>query len=220
MRVAQVDVPDAGAARLLHSLAVQPLRRRRLAGHWYFALALVPVLAAAAIVYAAWPLGLAPARRSATLAAAKPTVSFHVCFANPTWAPPDADKQATHLQADPRYRGIDLARVRPERIHTELGPFRSNSALGDFVALSGLWADAGWRSMTCSSDLRGKVELWGLAVHFDGFQSGGADLTAHVTPESQGLEIVQADLPSGAQALHFVDPSGAKLAPDVNLQVH
>jgi hypothetical protein len=141
-----------------------------------------------------------------------------VCYDNPGWVQPPLDARTAYLRADPRYPAHYLSTIAPERIHAELGPSRSNSSLGWFVAGSGLWTDPGWRSMTCSGDLRGRAELWGIAVRFQRFELRGPDLVAVVRPESRGVQIVQLQLPPAATALHFVDPAGAIVAPDVNLR--
>ena len=140
-----------------------------------------------------------------------------VCLNNPTWAPPSTDQQAEHLQSDARYRLLDPVPA-PERVHVELGPYRSASAFGDFVQLSGLWTlGSSLGSASCSPDLAGKAELWGLALQFQGVKRQGAELTVVAEPRPNGVEVVQIVLPSGAEALHLVDSAGAKLAPDVSL---
>lgn len=181
-------------------------------------LAAVPILAAIGLAYAVQPFSLGFGAAEATAAPAPATIPFTVCFDNPSWRPPNADSEGAHLEADPRYRGIDLKAVKPERVHVELGPFRSNSALGDFVALSGLWADPSWRSMTCSANLQGKVELWVLALHVERMDAQAGDLRAILKPQPSGVEIVQVALPASAEALHFTDPAGAKLAADLALR--
>lgn len=72
--------------------------------------------------------------------------------------------------------------------------------------------------MTCSGDLQGTAELWGLARRFQPLALLGTELLAVFQPESQGLQIVQVPLPPVATVLHLVDAGGAKLAPDVNLR--
>jgi hypothetical protein len=144
---------------------------------------------------------------------------FEVCYYNAAWQPPDPDAEAAHLAADPRYRGINPTAAQAERVHVELGPFRSASAFGDFVELSGLWSDPGILSGGCSAILQGRAELWALELKFDHFEQHGADLFAVVLPQTSGVEVAQVPLPANAEALHITDAAGNHWAQDVNLKV-
>ena len=74
-----------------------------------------------------------------------------------------------------------------------------------------------WQTMTCSSDLHGRVELWALSLRFDRVEVQDADMFARVTPVTSGYEVVQVPLPAQAEALHIEDATGQKLAPDIHL---
>jgi hypothetical protein len=225
---------------LLHPVALRPARRRlgrRAALLSLPALALAillflfqtnldlgPVSRPFSILRAVGPvagahilLGAGSPAPAASPSAAPAGAPFVICYSNPAWTPPDADVQASHFQADPRYRGADFSKAQAERIHPELGPSRSSSALGDFIALSGLWTDPKVNELQCPASLQGKAELWGLRLRFQGFDVDGADLTARVFPQPAGVEIVQVALPPGTRTLHFLDDAGAQLAPDVSL---
>ena len=153
---------------------------------------------------------------AAPTAAAGATVT--VCYDDPGWLQPPLAARIARLQSDPRYRRLDLAALQGERIHAELGPFRSNSSLAWFSATAGLWQNTGWRSMRCSGDLRGKVEVWGVAVHFVRFDLERAALVALVEPQRTGLEIVQVQVPPEATILAFLDLRGTSVSPDVQLR--
>jgi hypothetical protein len=142
---------------------------------------------------------------------------FEVCYYNSAWTPPDADAHVARLQADPRYRG--LANIYPERVHIEIGPFRSNSGLNDFVALAGLWTDPHATAQACPADLTRRAELWAVQLQIERFELSGTDLTAFAAARSAGVEVVQVAVPAQADALHVIDETGARLSADVNLQV-
>ncbi|MFI5266065.1 MAG: hypothetical protein ACHQ7M_01675 [Chloroflexota bacterium] len=218
----------------LHSIdlaPVPPTRRPRLI--LTVASALAIAIAAAALTYASTH---APAKEASLAAVPAPLVPaqslpasyspssgegipFEICYYNSSWSLPDVETQAQHLQANPRYRGLDLSRQTLERVHVELGPFRSASALGDFVQLSGLWTDANATAAACPADLQGKAELWALELRFERFELSGADLTAFASPLPAGVEVAQLPIPPGADALHVIDDHGLKLSPDVNLRL-
>jgi hypothetical protein len=222
---------------LLHPVQLMPAKRR--GKRWpLVVLAVIVAVVGLAVGYVsqfgpdAAPLGRSIAAASAagpdtgfrtlaqTTSAATPATSgvpFVICYSNAVWSPPDDATQAAHLQADPRYRTVDPARVSPERVHPELGPFRSASALGDFIALSGLWSDPRVLDLGCPADLVGRAELWGLRLRFQRFEVSGSDLTATTLAQLSGVEVVQLTLPPKAEALHVVDDHGAKLAPDIHL---
>jgi hypothetical protein len=165
--------------------------------------------------------GHAPASPAASAPAspAAPVVAFDVCYSNPAWVPPSPDVEGAHLQADPRYRGVALTTtaLAHERVYVESGGYRSASSFGDFVMLSGLWADPGLQSLPCSDDLRSTAELWGLELHFDRATIDGADLTVFATSEQTGVEVIHIPLPPSAQALHVLDSAGTKIIPDVHV---
>jgi len=215
---------------LLHPVHLAPLPRKR---RWLLLLAGLPILAALGVAFAMEP-GAAPAitrlsslsssgAQRASAAALLPkgvSVPFEVCYYNSNWAPPDADLQAQHLQGDARYRGLDIAQqpLAGERVHVELGPYRSTSAFTDFVQLSGLWTDPNATSSACPADLEGKAELWTLQLRIQRFELTGADFVAYADQQPAGVEVTQVALPPAAQALHVLDAGGAKLAPDVSLR--
>jgi hypothetical protein len=205
-----------------------PLRRGR---PWWLLLAALPIAAAFAVAYALQRGSLAaPAARAAVPATAPPassatlakgvSVPFEVCYYNGKWAPPAPDVQGEHLEGDPRYRQLATAPVlfSPERVHVEVGPYRSTSAFTDFVQLSGLWTDPNATASACPADLQGKVELWALELHVQRFELTGQDLAAYAEPQPAGVEVTQVAIPDQAVALHVLNGSGAKLAPDVNLR--
>jgi len=210
-----VEVMDRSPGRHLRPVELDPVRRRRWV-RW-----LVPA-AIGLLAIIAWGMKL-PARYVAatqpSLPASSPeeSVPFDLCFSDVSWVPPDAEAQAAHLLQNPRYAGIDFSRLRPERIHVEGGPFRSASAFGDFIELSGLWADDAAVHNGCPEAFQGKVEVWGLAVRFQRLALRGDDLNAILERDSRGVQVAQIALPPGALALHFLDGSGEKLAPDVAL---
>ncbi|MBV8083604.1 MAG: hypothetical protein JO247_02200 [Chloroflexi bacterium] len=142
---------------------------------------------------------------------------FEVCYYNAAWQPPSADAEATHLQSDPRYQGTSAEQSQAERVHVELGPFRSASALGDFIELSGLWTDPDVLNAGCSAVLNGRAELWALELRLDRFEQHGGDIFAVLLPAGSGVEVAQVPLPPNAQALHMIDASGNRLAQDVSL---
>jgi hypothetical protein len=216
----------------LHGVGLAPLSRapRRWLAPTLASIAATLILAAGAALVAA-PRRQAPA---ATTQPAGPTslpaqtfysaapgqpVAFEICYFNGSWRPPEPDVQAAHLQASPRFRGIDPGRQPLERVHVELGPYRSASALDDFVQLSGLWTDPNATSGACPADLTGKAELWALDLRFSRLELSGADLTAVVQAEGAGVEVVQIPIKPPAEALRVVDDRGARLAPDVNLRL-
>ncbi|HVA24062.1 MAG TPA: hypothetical protein VMW62_06670 [Chloroflexota bacterium] len=226
-------MPEAAPAGL-HTVALAPINSTR--PRW-----LVPVASAAAFIIALAAATLTYAGRRAPATAARPvslpapvaptpaprafyspspgqSVPFEICYYNGAWSLPDPDAQAQHIQADPRYRGLDLSRQPLERVHVELGPFRSASALGDFVQLSGLWTDPNATAAACPADLQGKAELWALELRFERVELSGADLTAFAQPLPAGVEVIQLPLPAPAEALHIIDDRGLKLSPDVSLR--
>lgn len=216
----------------LQGVGLAPLRPRR--RRW-----LAPALAASALVLvvAAGAALLGPTQRRAPAAITQPAtpvaappqsfysaapgqpVAFEICYFNGNWRPPDPDIQAVHLQASPRFRGIDPSRQPLERVHVELGPFRSASAFDDFLQLSGLWTDPNATSGACPANLAGKAELWAVELRFSRLELAGADLTAVAEPVGAGVEVVQISIGPAAEALHVVDDRGARLAPDVNLRL-
>jgi hypothetical protein len=185
----------------------------------------LPILGAAlavalALNYRVIVQGTSEPTGSASLAAtAVPSVVLDVCYSNPSWTPPPPDTEGAHLQADPRYRAVDLTTtaLAHERVYVESGGFRSASSFGDFMALSGLWSDPGLQTIPCSDDLRTTAELWGLALHFDRAQLDGADLTVYASAQASGVEAIHIPLAPAAQALHVLDPSGTKIIPDTHL---
>ena len=220
---------------LLHPVQLAPLPPRR---PWWVALVALPIVAAFGFAYMlrAGALPISPpatATAAALIRSVAPTplpvrlvlprgdsLPFEVCYYNTNWAPPDPDLQAQHLQADVRYRNLDLARDprATERVHVERGPFRSTSGFTDFVELSGLWTDPNASASACPPDLQGKAELWGLQLRIQRFELTGSDFVAYADPQDAGVEAVQVAVPAAAQALHIVDLTGVKLAPDVNLR--
>jgi hypothetical protein len=225
-------MPEAAPAGL-HTVGLAPIPPSR---RW-----LIPVAGAVVLLLAMSAGGLAYAGRqplstsaatTAVATAVVPTpapkafyspspgqgIPFEICYYNGSWSLPDPDTQAQHLQADPRYRGVDLSRTTLERVHVELGPFRSASALGDFVQLSGLWSDPNATVSACPANLQDKAELWALELRFQRVELSGADLTAFASPVAAGVEVVQLSLPAQAEALHVIDAQGQKLSPDVNLK--
>ena len=121
---------------------------------------------------------------------------------------------------DARYRELGTTRDprTQERVHVELGPFRSTSAFTDFVQLSGLWTDPNATSAACPADLSGKAELWALQLRIRRFESAGSDLVAYAEPQAAGVEVSQVAIPREAVALHVLNFDGVKLAPDVSLR--
>lgn len=210
-------VPYGTYRNFLHPVELEAMRRPRRRRPWWLLLAGLPVLAAFPVAYAIQMgvLFAAPLARPAAFGADLP---FEVCYYNAAWQPPDADTEAAHLAADPRYQGIGASEAQPERVHVELGPFRSASAFGDFVELSGLWSDPGALNGGCSAILQGRAELWALELKVDHFEQHGADLFAIVVPQTTGVEVAQVPLPPDAQALHVVDTAGTRWAQDVNLK--
>ena len=211
----------------MHAVGLAALPRRRLRVR--VELALLPLLLAALALaiglnyrVIAQPASASTAASAAPAPASVPDLAFDVCYANASWTPPSPDVEGAHLQADPRYRGVDLTTVAlaHQRVYVESGGFRSASSFGDFIALSGLWSDPGLQSMTCSDDLRTTAELWGLSLHFERAQIVGADVTVVATPQPAGVEVIHIAVPPSAQALHVVDASGGKLIPDVHLGDH
>lgn len=146
-------------------------------------------------------------------------IAFEICYFNANWVPPDPDAQALHLQQNPRYRSRNLSQQPLERVHVELGPFRSASGLGDFVQLSGLWTDPNATGGACPANLQGKAELWALDLRFSRVEVSGVDLTAVAQSRGNGVEVVQIPIPAAAEALHVVDERGSRLSPDVNLRL-
>jgi hypothetical protein len=218
---AEFRTPLANAT-LLQPVLLRPIPNARNVSFGAALFGIALALLAAAVVGYENRLTLTQSLVAARVAAAPPvqTVALQRCYQNSAWTPPAPDLQGAHLQSDPRYRAVDLTKVHPERVHVESGPFRSSSAFGDFVTLSGVWSDAGWQSMPCSSDLLGKAEVWGLALHFDAADLQEGDLTVHAATTDAGLEIIQLVLPGRAEALHILDQAGQKLIPDVNLGSH
>ena len=148
------------------------------------------------------------------------SVPFEVCYYNGLWAPPAPDLQGQHLQGDSRYRDLPAAgeRFTQERVHVEVGPFRSASAFTDFVELSGLWTDPNATASACPAEIEGKAELWSLQLRLERFELSGSDLVAYAQPQPAGVEVTQVALPPDAVALHLLDETGQKLAPDVSLR--
>ncbi|MBV8084777.1 MAG: hypothetical protein JO247_08175 [Chloroflexi bacterium] len=211
-------------ASALHAVVLVPLPRQRPRPR--VELVLLPLLLIALAVALALNYRIV-AEQSPTAAAtavssaarAVPAAAFDVCYSNPSWTPPPPDVEGAHLQADPRYRGVDLTTtaLAHERVYVESGAFRSASSFGDFMALSGLWSDPGLQNIPCSDDLRTTAELWGLALHFDRAQFDGPDLTVYASPQPSGVEAIHIPLPPAAEALHVLDASGTKIIPDTHL---
>ena len=210
-------MPYGTYRNFLHPIELEPLRRPARRRPWWLLLAGVPVLLAFPVAYAIQTGALlrAPLVQRDTVDTDLP---FEVCYYNAAWRPPDADSQATHLAADPRYQGIAAGSVQAERVHVELGPFRSASAFGDFIELSGLWSDPGALSGGCSAILQGRAELWALNLKVDHFEQHGTDLFAVLLPQASGVEVAQVPLPPDADALHVVDSAGIRWGQDVNLR--
>ncbi|HEX6512390.1 MAG TPA: hypothetical protein VF157_08830 [Chloroflexota bacterium] len=210
---------------MLHSLALRPVELAR-RGRWLWLLAplAAALLATGAFQNRALLPGAAPQARvvppspEVFLPPPGKSLPFEVCYFNAAWTPPDIETEAQHLQPDPRYLGLDLARQTRERVHVEVGPFRSASAFGDFIQLSGLWTDANVSASACPADLEHKAELWALQLRLDRFELSGSDLTAFASPQPSGVEAVQVPLPAEAEALHVIDAQGIKLAPDASLR--
>lgn len=210
-------------------MQLAPLRPKR---PWWLLAAGIPILAAVAVAFAAAQFGRLPLTRplarargsepaaAAPLLAKGTSVPFEVCYYNGQWAPPDADLQGQHLQGDPRY--LDLATtpsaLAQERVHVEVGPFRSTSAFTDFVQLSGLWTDPNATASACPAELVGKAELWALQLRMRRFELSGQDFVGYAEPQPAGVEVTQVAIPSEAVALHVLDTNGAKLTPDVALR--
>ena len=204
---------------LLHSIELQPLPRPVRKRPWWLALAGLPLLAAFPVAYAIQSGLVLSSRLPAPAATVQSDLPFEVCYYNAAWQPPDPDTEAAHLRTNPRYGDGTLTEGPAERVHYELGPFRSASAFGDFIELSGLWNDPASVRNGCSPVLQGKAELWALELKVDHFEERGADLFAVVVPQTSGVEVVQVPLPAQAEALHVVDSAGSRWAQDVNLKL-